>query len=142
MEPREPMVWKHWPVSPSVVQKGDDFDPMEMGLIASRKDKALALLRAKDDIDGWISTGLGGKKWSVCIRGDLIHINTDSEAITYHDRQAEAGIAKLARNARALVERIDHGALDSDDRERLHRTRAIRAMQAQAARSARVTQGE
>ena len=142
MEQREPKIWLQWPAHPSLVKKGDDFEPEAMGLfdappmdLLRRKSKSLAMLKAAHVIDGWISSDQNGRKWSICIRGDMVHVNTDSEALIYHNWQAGLGIDKLSRHTAALSHRVDAGNLSADDLARLHRQRAIRAMQAEALRS-------
>lgn len=105
------------PIDVRTLEKGHDYDPIELGLMTNVKPTdrrySLLLMKLVDRINFDIE--VLGLQLSVCTYHNMIRVNTDSQAIRYHDKEATNSLVRMARNAQRIGTRIDARNLNSDE---------------------------
>lgn len=130
-----------YPLDWTTLRKGQDLTASQVaeatGVRSDHPRFPFAVLGLRDFIHR--ASADGGKPLSVCVRKGGLHINTDSEAIGYHDGRAKQNQRGIFRQLYMLSKAIDPAALTSEEQQR--HTRALCLWGAKAGALRRAAQG-
>lgn len=122
-----------YPLDWTTLQKGDDVPAERVsaitGVALDHPRFPFALLALRDFVVR--ESGRCGRPLSVCTRRQGLHINTDSEAVGYHDNGAKKSQRAMFRSLYMLSHAIDVSKLTNYEQSR--HTRALVVWGAKAA---------
>lgn len=84
---------------------------------------AFRLIRLRDEIQA--KSAKNGTPLSLRILKGGLHINTDAEAVGYHDGRGENGLQTVKRQVQMLATAVDPSKLTSADQSRLDRSLVV-----------------
>lgn len=119
-----------WPIDVTTLNKGDDVIAAEceriIGYPSTHPKYPFELMALREFV---IRESMRRHTpFSVAIRGASLHINTDSEAVDYHEDLARKGERAIYRNVHMMRQAIDPGRLTQEQRQTLDRNTALWAM--------------
>lgn len=119
-----------WPPIPETeLFKGNTLTPdrlRELGAISGDPTSAkwaFALLRIRDEIQA--KSAHAGKPLSVRVHKGGLHINTDSEAVQYHDARGENSLMSVRRQVSMLAKVVDPSKLSSAEQQKHDRALCV-----------------
>jgi hypothetical protein len=148
IEPREMAEAASWPPIPDAeLVKGATLTAVrliELGAMSGDPRSAqwaFRLMRLRDEIQQ--NSARAGAPLSVRIFKGGLHINTDAEAVGYHNDRGENGLAMVRRQVGMLSQAIDPAMLSSSEQARLDRALCVwGARMAALRKAAKLSSGE
>ena len=122
-----------YPIDPHKLVKGTDIDPVPLMRVKCQPNTdqyRLECLRLIQEIRR--ASDREKLNLSLCIRGERIHVNSDVEAMAYHNDAAKARIRGLKRDAIDMAFRVNTANLSDTEKDAHHRNRARVALQLQS----------